>query len=505
MKASVSRKLAAGESVQEYEILAELGSGAFGTTYLARDSALDIKVALKEYLPEGIAARAESGQVICDNTAMEQVFADGRERFILEARIAAKFNHPNIVNILRYFRESSTAYIAMRYEPGNDLGSLLKMPGFVPVAQKTLVSIMRDVLQGLCVLHDNGCVHRDIKPSNIYIREDDSAMLLDFGGAQQTGISGLSQLIVVTPRFTSIEQYLAEPATRVSDLYALGATLYRCITDTQLPRSIMRHEAIQRRERDPLAALVSLAPSGFDEEFLGLIDHMLGLYPYQRPQSADEVLDRLDGLSRLTYERADTPPIRETITLFSDDRTAVARCMNTIRVVSDELHADDYSAANEDTIDLHRTPAPNRPPSTAPPSWDDLSGIEFAVENITAGYWSGQLQVRPSNVATPDAALPSSGSGALIWIIETFDTRAKILLKNCLEKIQNSTNQKASLLLAVNSAEMEERVKDVITDQNRSGQTNVPVLMTLDVQEREDVLCFLKSALAIREARMLSS
>ena len=497
-----TQQLAGGHHVQEYEIISELGAGAFGRTYLVRDTALAIRVALKEYFPDRLARRTPSGEVLCSNPEMAQAFTEGRERFIFEARVAAQFNHPNIVNILRYFRENGTAYIAMRYEPGNDLASLMKRPGFVPVSQKTLINILRDILSGLRELHDNGCVHRDIKPSNIYIREDGTPMLLDLGGAQQTGVSELGRFVVVTPRFAPVEQYLGQEATCASDLYSLGATLYRCITNSPMPSSIERHEAVEKGECDPYELLINRALPGFDHEFLSLVDELVGLYRHQRPQSADAVQEKLLALQRKSQPRIETPPIKETITLFGD-KGMTDQWFRTLQSIAVELPPGLEHSPNEETLELLDAVDNGGGDGAATPGTKTVDQLELTFHADTLLDWNARLHIQRSASGLPQEALFDS-SGSLLWIISSWDATTNKQLQSCLDTLDDPQRQGLNLLLAATSDNLELVVEKALMESNTPTRFNKPLLMALDVHEQDDVLCFVRSALALREAKVLN-
>jgi serine/threonine protein kinase len=218
--------LPAGYRINEYHIDKPLGGGGFGITYLARDSNLQLPVAIKEYFPSDLVTRGPDQSVKVrggDNQHQEQ-YDWGLERFLDEARALATFRHPNIVRVLRYFRENGTAYIVMEYESGQPLKRWV--PHNAPLSQRSLLSIIYPVLDGLEAVHKTGFLHRDIKPDNIYVRADGTPVLLDFGAARRvTANKDLTN--IVSPGFAPFEQYHSHgnqgPWT---DIYSLGAVMY---------------------------------------------------------------------------------------------------------------------------------------------------------------------------------------------------------------------------------------------------------------------------------------
>ena len=167
----------------EYRIDQVLGAGGFGITYRARDSNLDKDVAIKEYLPGELAMRDPEGNVVPQGTSHEAGYQWGLDRFLLEARTLAKFSHPHIVRVLRYFEANRTAYMVMDYEQGDSLKTTLQLDPQPP--EEKLKALLAPLLEGLSAIHATGFLHRDIKPDNIYIRADGRPVLIDFGAARQ--------------------------------------------------------------------------------------------------------------------------------------------------------------------------------------------------------------------------------------------------------------------------------------------------------------------------------
>src|SRR5689334_24465050 len=152
--------LAPGIVLMEYRLEGLLGAGAFGITYLARDTHLDKDVAIKEYLPSAFAARAADGTVVPVTQQQAQEYRWGLERFSQEARTLARFSHPNIVRVLRYFEANATGYMVMDYEHGQPLKGFAQanpLPG-----EGVLIAMLRPLLDGLEKVHGAGFLHRDI-------------------------------------------------------------------------------------------------------------------------------------------------------------------------------------------------------------------------------------------------------------------------------------------------------------------------------------------------------
>ena len=226
-----------GTRIGDFEFHRVLGHGGFGITYLGWNLALDIPVAIKEYLPADLATRESDRGVVPQSSQATADFQWGLDRFIDEARILARFQHPNIVRVHHFFQANSTAYIVMEYAEGETLSEVLNRKGVLTEAE--LKAILHPILDGLEVVHRADFLHRDIKPGNIIIRaEDNSPVLLDFGAARMAiGAKSRSVTSVVTPGYAPREQYSSRgnqgPWT---DIYALGAVAYPAVDGHLRPR-----------------------------------------------------------------------------------------------------------------------------------------------------------------------------------------------------------------------------------------------------------------------------
>ena len=226
-----------------------LGIGGFGITYLGYDLTLDIKVAIKEYMPSGMATRYTDGYTVTLTGRTEKEYAAGMERFLDEARILAKLqNLPNIVSVHNYFKENNTAYFVMEYIEGMSLKEYLAERGNV-IPYTEALAILLPVMKALCEVHSMNLIHRDISPDNIYITASGESRLLDFGAARFSLGDNKSVSVILKHGYAPEEQYSSHgnqgPWT---DIYAMGATMYRCATGTVPPDSIerMRNDNIKR-------------------------------------------------------------------------------------------------------------------------------------------------------------------------------------------------------------------------------------------------------------------
>lgn len=272
-----------------YTIIRVLGRGTFGITYLAEETHLERLVAIKEYLPEMAATRQDSSQVVAKPGNMGKLFQQELSNFLEEAKTLVKFDHPNIVRVLTYFPALGTAYLVMQYEVGMDLNQYLRQ--HPKPTEQTLLGIFSPIIQGLSAVHASGYIHRDIKAGNIYIREDDSPVLLDFGAARNVISADVNDLTrILTVGYAPYEQDNPSWSEQGpwTDIYALAATLYYCILGQRPVSSTERAGAIFGGHEDPIKSIMSLRPPGYSINFLAAIDKALRFKPEERPQSAKD-------------------------------------------------------------------------------------------------------------------------------------------------------------------------------------------------------------------------
>ncbi len=281
--------LKAGHELHWYRIDKVLGQGGFGITYLAHDPNLDQHVAIKEYLPMELAVRDGDNSVYPASAANGDRYQWGLDRFISEARTLAKFKHPAIVRVLSVFEDNNTAYMVMEYEQGKSLQQLLE--GRKTLSEQDLIPILAPLLDGLEMIHSTGFIHRDIKPANIYIRDDGSPVLLDFGSARQAlGGQTKSLTSIVSPGYAPFEQYYSKGDRQGpwTDIYSLAATMYRAISGVMPMDAIDRSEAILKAERDVFVSVGEIGHGRYSPDFMRALDHALSFSEKKRPQSIAE-------------------------------------------------------------------------------------------------------------------------------------------------------------------------------------------------------------------------
>lgn len=277
-----------GYKLHWYRIDRILGEGGFGITYLATDTNLARPVAIKEYLPSDLAIRDADSTLQPISKDREQMYAWGLSRFHSEAKTLAKFNHPNVVRVYNVFEANNTAYMVMEFEHGQDLEHMIKTRQLQD--EESILELLFPILDALESVHKTNIIHRDIKPANIYVRENGSPVLLDFGSARMAmGTQTRTLTSVVSPRFAPFEQY--NPAGTKqgpwTDIYAMGATLYAIVTGRGPPDAIVRGNA-KLEGRDTLKPALNIGKDRFSYEFLQAIDSALEFMPADRPQTIAE-------------------------------------------------------------------------------------------------------------------------------------------------------------------------------------------------------------------------
>lgn len=231
---------------QKYQIGVVIGFGGFGIVYKAWDLALNRVVAVKEYYPTMYLKRDPGmTQVILFDKKNEEAFLKGKEEFLTEARNIAKYNsHPNIVHVYDFFEENGTAYFVMEYLDGKTLKQYMreaKQQGQV-IALDSAIMVTRSVLSALSAAHKDKIIHRDIKPGNVFILNDGTVKLFDFGAARFADEDQeQTRTIIITPGYAPPEQYQKKSKQgSYTDIYAVGAMFYEMVTNVKLEESINR-------------------------------------------------------------------------------------------------------------------------------------------------------------------------------------------------------------------------------------------------------------------------
>ncbi len=282
--------------LEEYRIEKVLGVGSFGVTYKALDTRLGEPVAIKEYFPAEWSYRDADTTTVHPSTRGKEhrvgdrsVYEWGLDRFLTEARMLAKIKHPSVVRVRRYLPAWNTAYIVMDYEEGQPLSKLLDPDKTLP--EEGIRRLLDDVLSALENVHQHNFLHRDIKPSNLYVRAvDQRVILIDFGAARimwDDNAKGMTSMF--TSGYSPLEQYgQGDDCGAGTDIYALGAVLYRCITgQTPMP-------APDRGSREMKPA-IQAGEKCYSANLLSVIDKALAREIKQRFRDVAEMRAALAG------------------------------------------------------------------------------------------------------------------------------------------------------------------------------------------------------------------
>lgn len=278
--------------LENYRIERQISEGGFSFVYLARDEK-GTAVAVKEYFPSRLVDREEGQVTPTISEENRPAFMRGMKSFFEEGRILAGIKHPNVVQVLNFFRANETAYMVMQYEDGISLSDhLLNMhKNGQHFDEDTLRNIFVRLLSGLREVHLQKLLHLDIKPANIYLRKNGQPVLLDFGASRQ-GLGGGDPTLtqIHTPGFAAPEQQgSGEALGPWTDIYSIGATLYACLAvDTPQP-------AKDRMQNDELEPAEKRWFKVYSPVLLELIDWSMKLHIWERPQSVFELQKVLRG------------------------------------------------------------------------------------------------------------------------------------------------------------------------------------------------------------------
>ncbi|HPF60636.1 MAG TPA: serine/threonine-protein kinase [Gemmatimonadales bacterium] len=252
-----------------YSLEHEIGRGGMGIVYLARDVRLDRPVALKLLPPE----RASIPAI--------------RERFLVEARMAARLSHPHVVPIHAVEEAGAFVFLAMQYVGGETLGDRMRRQGALPPWE--CARLLREIAWALAYAHAQGVIHRDIKPDNILLDRDGRALVTDFGLALPVEAAATTGHVQGTPEYLSPEQAAGEACDARSDLYALGALAFHALTGSTPFQGDAAQQIAQHLTR-PAPSLVTTAPE-IPPRLAAAVDRALAKAPTARWESAEAMAE----------------------------------------------------------------------------------------------------------------------------------------------------------------------------------------------------------------------
>lgn len=283
-KRTVPNALPVGYRFNEFEIEQVIGGGGFGIVYRARDHQLERTIAIKEFMPASLAARNSDLTLVLRSEHFSKTFHAGLNSFIQEARLLARFNHPNLLHVLRFWVQNDTAYMCTAFYSGTTLSQLHQQRPQI-IDEAWIRRLLPPLFGAINAIHQEGYLHRDISLDNIQIQDNGVPVLLDFGSARKA-IGNLSDETetMLKPGFAPIEQYSDDNESEQgtwTDIYALGAVLHTLIVGTPPTVSVVR--SIE----DSYQPLTERRPAGYSLPLLDAIDQALALHPEDRPQTVD--------------------------------------------------------------------------------------------------------------------------------------------------------------------------------------------------------------------------
>jgi len=358
--------LQAGTRIDDYEITDTLWTTNSGFIYRAREIDKERDVLLQEYLPPNLATRHWSGIHVMPLEGLAEEFDLGLTRFLREARILAQINDPYVCRVYEYTEANATAYMVLDHEPGRTLQDYLSEMGG-RLDEAGVRRLLVPLLKGLRVAHAADLLHRDIHPANIYLRDVGPPVLIGFGSPvlppRGDGDPHLESR--VAPGYTPVEQYQSDARTGPwSDLYALGAVMYRCLSGTVPVEATRRVTEIAQENDDPLVPAMEIGRGDYSPALLSAIDWMLEPMASNRPQDAGAVLGPLT--EDAGPQAAALPPERMEPVLRSAAASAPA-------------------AAPDNAAGRARTPAPRAPmPVVDPPR---TGARQTRRRTSGRGYW----------------------------------------------------------------------------------------------------------------------
>lgn len=283
-----------GTEIDDYVIERPLGGGGFSLVYLARRVADHRQVAIKEYFPRKLAARADNRMIVPRDEESARAFSRGLMHFLEESKVLARLKHPNILDVQSFFQANGSAYLVMSFCYGRILSDYLtEKKG--RLSETFLLHLFYALLDGLKAIHDAGLLHLDIKPQNILIRPGGSPLLLDFGAVQPYPNSlSWKPGKVLTKGFSPIEQYSSRHGGigPWSDIYALGATMRSCLDGRAPP------PAIERATQDSLPPAATVYGRTYTAALLEAIDWAMAVEQAKRPHTAAELRYMLPDLKK---------------------------------------------------------------------------------------------------------------------------------------------------------------------------------------------------------------
>ena len=319
-----------------YKIESYLSSGGFGNTYLAKNIEFDETYAIKEFFVKGVCQRdGNSTTISVSNAENTNSFEQQREKFKKEARRLRSLNNPHIVKVYDLFEENGTAYYVMDYVDGENLSVRLKRTN-APLAESEVRNYLNQILDGLEAIHNEGMFHLDIKPANIMVDSHDVVKLIDFGASKQQSTVGgatMSTGISYTNGYAPSEQ-MAQSYDKFgpwTDFYALGATMYKLLTN-QDPPSVSDLSEDETEDKH-----LALPMPHVSEEMKKLVVWMMQVNRLKRPKNVGEIRKSAEqSVSNIASEGEESTIAINKINIQCNDETGNGRKRDARRIYNDK-------------------------------------------------------------------------------------------------------------------------------------------------------------------------
>ena len=405
--------LPAGTMLGEFEVQGLLGFGGFGMVYRGYDHSLQRAVAIKEYMPSALVARSANQELSARSLADSQTFQSGLKSFIAEARLLARFDHPSLVKVYRFWEANNTAYMAMPLYQGITLKQArLQMSG--PPPEDWLRVVLWSVLEALKVLHSSDALHRDVSPDNIFLQDAGPPVLLDLGAARLAVMEGNKKhTAVLKVNYAPIEQYADVSDLREgpwTDIYALAAVVHGCIcNEPPLPATF-------RVVRDRLPTMAKIAKTtdthfgqSYSPSFIKAIDHALAVQPGDRPQSVEAFVKELKLRSVSQPQRFDwRTALGDKVSLSADRSGAGAVAFGASATVADTVPFASTQSATPRVVSVEKLAGSAKSVAVAAPKrWWWALGVGVASLLVLGLAWGlrGAANIPPPALPTAATAV----------------------------------------------------------------------------------------------------
>jgi hypothetical protein len=304
-----------------YRVVRKVAAGGFGVVYLAVDPE-GLQVAIKEYLPAALASRSPGALAPEVQPEKLSLYRLGLKSFFEEGRALAQISHPSVVSVLNFFRENETVYMVMNFLEGASLQDFIitarDLKQNKVFRESTIRSLFDEILRGLRIVHQHKMLHLDIKPANIFITDDNTAVLIDFGAAREV-LTKEGDFIrpMYTPGFAAPEMYRRDAAMGPwTDIYAIGACIYACM------QGYPPNEAPQRIDKDRITIALSRLRGVYSDNLIDVVEWCMALDALSRPQSVFALQKELSREGERRYTKLSvTEKVRlQFDTMVSDGR-----------------------------------------------------------------------------------------------------------------------------------------------------------------------------------------